>query len=56
MCEVTGARRHSPLVQDGLEIPCKYKLVGRKEVHKETQAIVSRNLGRDSDSVVNLDL
>ena len=31
MCEITSSRRQSLLVQGGLELPCTYKFVGKKE-------------------------
>ena len=42
MCEVTGAKRRSPLVQGGLEIPCKYKFVGKKKYIKRLKRLLAK--------------
>ena len=34
LCEVLGNKRRSPLSQGGLEIPCKYTFIGKKQLKK----------------------
>ena len=43
-CEVAGNRRHSLLLQGGLEIPCWITLTGKKLVAKAASIIDKKNL------------
>ena len=40
VCTVTGTRRRSPLVQGGLEIPCKLKFVGKRKHIKKLKKML----------------
>ena len=42
MCEITGRRRRSPLVQGGMEIPCIYKFVGKKKHIKKLVKLLKK--------------
>ena len=39
-CEVIGSKRRSPLIQGGLEIPCKYKFVGKRKHIKKLKTLL----------------
>ena len=41
-CEVTGNRRHSDLLQGGMEIPCKYKFTGKKKNIKKLNTLLAK--------------
>ena len=39
-CEITGARQRSSLPQGGLEVPCKYKFIGKKKHIKKLRKLL----------------
>lgn len=41
VCTVTGNRRRSPLVQGGLEIPCKLKFIGKRKHIKKLKKLLT---------------
>lgn len=41
-CEVTGSRRHSALLQGGMEIPCRYKFIGKKKHIKKLRTLLAK--------------
>ena len=38
ICTVTGSRRRSPLMQGGLEVPCRYKFIGKRKHIKKLRS------------------
>ena len=40
-CEVTDRRRRSPLVQGGLEVPCRLTLSGKKKLVSKAEVLIT---------------